>query len=278
MYLAAPDHMAYNIDRNDAEEPSLAEMVTKSLEILTHATSDSDQGFFLVIEGSRIDMAAHSNDPATHLQEVLVYNQVVEIVTKYVDARSDTIMISTSDHETGGFSLGKSFFEGVPEYLWRPEKLVSLKNSTIRLAADMIEARKTKRGNEYRNYIESTILQGWLKLGVKDYTFADVVYLSNTSKKIDLLDWYLGTMLSSRANLGWSSHGHSGVDVNLYAHGPDSNELRGNRENTEIRDFIVKFLGLQNSLESVANLLKSLKMRPWKGVPDLLSVFVDHAY
>jgi alkaline phosphatase len=53
-------HMSYEIDRNNDTEPSLLEMSEKALGILKAATADSDKGFFLMIEGSRIDMAAHS--------------------------------------------------------------------------------------------------------------------------------------------------------------------------------------------------------------------------
>lgn len=53
-------HMSYEIDRNPSIEPSLKEMSAKALSILSAATKDSDNGFFLMIEGSRIDMAAHS--------------------------------------------------------------------------------------------------------------------------------------------------------------------------------------------------------------------------
>ena len=52
--------MSYEIDRNNDTEPSLLEMSEKALGILKASTANSDKGFFLMIEGSRIDMAAHS--------------------------------------------------------------------------------------------------------------------------------------------------------------------------------------------------------------------------
>lgn len=52
--------MAYEIDRDSTKEPSLTEMSKKALDILYNATDDTEKGFFLMIEGSRIDMAAHS--------------------------------------------------------------------------------------------------------------------------------------------------------------------------------------------------------------------------
>ena len=52
--------MSYEIDRNPSEQPSLKEMVHKALAILDKQSRDAGKGFFLMIEGSRIDMAAHS--------------------------------------------------------------------------------------------------------------------------------------------------------------------------------------------------------------------------
>ncbi|KAJ2502465.1 vacuolar alkaline phosphatase, partial [Coemansia sp. RSA 2049] len=55
--------------------------------------------------------------------------------------------------------------------------------------------------------------------------------------------------------LGWATHGHSAVDVNLYAYGKDAHLLRGNHENTDIGDFIVKALGLD--LASVSSKIRA---------------------
>jgi alkaline phosphatase len=72
------------------------------------------------------------------------------------------------------------------------------------------------------------------------------------------LDYKIGEITSKRANLGWSTYGHSAVDVNLYAHGLNSEELAGNHENTEVGDFIVRQLGLD--LKSVTTQLKGMHL------------------
>lgn len=53
-------HMSYEIDRDPVHQPSLSEMTRKALDILEKHSRDNDKGFFLMIEGSRIDMAAHT--------------------------------------------------------------------------------------------------------------------------------------------------------------------------------------------------------------------------
>jgi alkaline phosphatase len=48
----------------------------------------------------------------------LAYQKTIELVKKYVDEHPDTIMISTSDHETGGLALARQETSAFPEYLW----------------------------------------------------------------------------------------------------------------------------------------------------------------
>jgi alkaline phosphatase len=59
MGLFASSMMAYEIDRNATVEPSLKEMARTALDIINHASRKNGKGFFIMIEGSRIDMAAH---------------------------------------------------------------------------------------------------------------------------------------------------------------------------------------------------------------------------
>ena len=118
MNLFAADHMNFEIDRNPAEQPHLKEMTAKALDILSHATKNSDKGFFIMIEGSRIDMAAHNNDPAAHVRDIFAYQETIEYVKSFVASRDDTVMISVSDHETGGLSVAVQLNETYPVYMW----------------------------------------------------------------------------------------------------------------------------------------------------------------
>ncbi|KAG5458059.1 MAG: alkaline-phosphatase-like protein [Olpidium bornovanus] len=112
------DHMSYEIDRNPNEEPSLKEMAAAALSMLQTAAVSIDKGFFVMIEGSRIDMAAHSNDPAAHVHDILQYQETIAFVKSWVDDHPGTVMISVSDHETGGLTLARQVSSAYPEYLW----------------------------------------------------------------------------------------------------------------------------------------------------------------
>lgn len=81
--------------------PSLAEMTTKAINILA---SDPD-GFFLMVEGAQIDLEAHDNDPIDVALETIAFIEAVDVVLDYASTHSNTIVIITADHETGGLTV-----------------------------------------------------------------------------------------------------------------------------------------------------------------------------
>ncbi|KAG0223555.1 hypothetical protein BGW42_005815, partial [Actinomortierella wolfii] len=251
------DHMNFNLDRENsetirAEEPSLNEMVQKALETLKAASRKTRTGFFLMIEGSRIDMAAHNNDPAAHVHEILQYHKVVQTVRDFVYMNPDTVMISTSDHETGGFTLGlQPDPHTYPDYMWRPEAIARSKRSTEVLIRELFEFGGSTK--ERRQFVKQSILAEGL--GVTDPTEEEIDYImSPENPPMEVLQ-YMGHIVSKRANLGWTTQGHTGVDVNLYAEGDRAEKLRGNHENTDIGDFIVDYLDL--NLKSITSRLNA---------------------
>ena len=81
--------------------PHLSEMVITALAILEHAP----EGFFLMVEGGRIDHAGHVNDIARNVFEVLEFDRAVEVAYTWAVSRTDTLIIVTADHETGGLNV-----------------------------------------------------------------------------------------------------------------------------------------------------------------------------
>lgn len=115
--------MDYEIDRlhpSAISQPSLLSMTTHALTHLSHPRSS--KGFFLMLEGARIDHAGHANDPIAHVSDILAYHKTVAYVTKWVQDQNEkgirTVMISVSDHETGGLALARQLTPTYPEYAW----------------------------------------------------------------------------------------------------------------------------------------------------------------
>jgi len=100
-HLADSDTMPYEIDRTEAQW-ALADYVDKGIELL-----ENDTGFFMMVEGGKIDWACHANDAATVIQEVSALDKAVaKAVDFYLEHPSETLILVTGDHETGGISLG----------------------------------------------------------------------------------------------------------------------------------------------------------------------------
>lgn len=81
--------------------PHLSEMVTTAVAFL----EDAPDGFFLMVEGGRIDHAGHANDIARNIFEVLEFDHAVEVAYAWTMSHTDTLIIVTADHETGGLDV-----------------------------------------------------------------------------------------------------------------------------------------------------------------------------
>ncbi len=95
--LFGKSHVAYGPDR-DSSIPNLGAMTEKALEIL----SANEKGFVIMIEGGRIDHAAHANDFPTTVQETLEFDAAVKVAMDFAKKDGNTSVVITADHETGG--------------------------------------------------------------------------------------------------------------------------------------------------------------------------------
>ncbi|MBN2323971.1 MAG: alkaline phosphatase [Spirochaetes bacterium] len=95
--------------------PELSEMTEKALAILDQ---DPD-GFFLLVEGGRIDHACHDNNIEYAIYETIEFEDAVDRVLEWMEGRSDTVLIITADHETGGLSVTSNNGQGeFPTVTW----------------------------------------------------------------------------------------------------------------------------------------------------------------
>lgn len=226
--LLAMDQLAYEVDRDTLAEPSLAEMTRKAIELLS---ADPD-GFFLMVEGSRIDHAAHGNDAAAHLHDILAYDAAVAEALAFARQDGQTLVVSTSDHETGGLTLGRAV-DGRSVYQWHPSVLARVRRST-----DAIVAALEDRGDTPPEAILRDLA------GVDDLTPEEQAGLQ--SALAGELSPYrvVNELIARRAVVGWTTGGHTAVDVNLYAFGPGSERLRGNHENDEVGRILADLMNL----------------------------------
>ena len=106
--------MSFEVTRFPTE-PSLTEMMARALEVV----EQNPGGFFLMVEGSRIDNAAHSNSFKEMIGDLLVFDEAVGLALEYAHNHPGTLVIVTADHETGGFGVTSGVPSGeVLNYGW----------------------------------------------------------------------------------------------------------------------------------------------------------------
>jgi alkaline phosphatase len=199
----------------------------KRLPILTKAAVrqlENDQGYFLLIEASQIDWAGHSNDMGSAMAEMHDLALTLEWLEQYIVKNPDSLLVLTADHSTGGLSIGAN-----GNYSWAPKWLKSLKASPAdigtqlitakdkgALASDLLGFELTKEEVESINGIESDNFRPFHKA--------------------------ISKILDNRSNTGWTTSGHTGVDVQIFAKGLGSERFRGHLDNTQIAHAMFELL------------------------------------
>jgi len=205
--LFSDTDIPYEVDRRNENDiyPSLDEMAQTAMKALSIATQDSEKGFFLMIEGSRIDHAGHANDPVAQVHEVLAYDKAFASVLEFLENDStEGIMVSTSDHETGGLATARQLHAAYPDYLWYPGVLVNASRSAERLSQEYFQYLVAHPNGNAKSYVESVLEEG---LGVYDYSDDEVKLLVEQPASSPYM---FADIVSRRAQTGWSTHGHSG--------------------------------------------------------------------
>lgn len=115
--LFSSEHMTYVADRAaDTTEPTLRDMTMAAIDLL----DDDPEGFLLVVEGARIDMASHGNDILRTMTETVAFDEAIEAVGEWSTQRDDATVLVTADHECGGLTpVGTAEAGEIPDVTWR---------------------------------------------------------------------------------------------------------------------------------------------------------------
>ncbi|MCX7709146.1 MAG: alkaline phosphatase [Clostridia bacterium] len=228
--MFAPDAMAYDFDRDASKEPSLAEMTRKAIDVLS---KDKD-GFFLMVEGSKVDWAAHANDPVGLVSDIMAFDAAVKVALDYAKKDGNTVVVSATDHGNGGITIGNTATTKTYDNDPLSKFMDQLKKA--KLTGEGIE----KKLNSDKSNIKEVVAEFY---GIIDLTAEEVDAIAKA--KAGSMNSVVGPMISKRANLGWTTGGHTGEDVVLYAYHPKNEyKLSGVIDNTDIAKYTAEVLGL----------------------------------
>ncbi|MDK2810801.1 MAG: alkaline phosphatase [Petroclostridium sp.] len=236
--MFSPTSLAYDFDRDPSKEPSLAEMTEKAIEVL----SKNPNGFFLMVEGSKVDWAAHANDPVGVVSDVLAFDAAVKVALDFAKSNKNTVVISVTDHGNGGISIGDA---GTTKgYDDAPLSMFIDPLKKAKLTGEGIE----KKLNADRSNIKEVMAEYF---GITDLTEDEIKKIKET--KAGSMNYTVGPMISRRAHIGWTTGGHTGEDVVLYIYSPNGDRLTGVVDNTDIAKYMARMMGV--NLDEATNKL-----------------------
>ena len=242
--------LRYAIDQTDQDIP-LKDFVSKAVELL-----DNDKGFFIMCEEGKIDWAAHENDGATAVKNVISLSKSVDAAMEFYKKHpNETLIIITADHETGGFALGSALTKYDSDLkLLRFQKMSAQSFSS--LADSLFSIRRNQNLEFAMQLVEDYFgLGGVSGISLTEYEkqlLEDAYFVSAGKLELGYDEEYvlyggyhpLATtatrILNNRAGLSWTTWSHTAISVPVFAIGEGSELFDGYYDNTDIPKKIAK--------------------------------------
>ncbi len=253
--------LPYAMDMTE-KDITLPQFTEKAIEML-----DNPEGFFLMVEGGKIDWACHANDAAAFIHNTVSFDQSIAKAVEFARKHpKETLIVVTGDHECGGLTLG---FAGT-KYSSHYDALQAQDVSFQKFSDEVVKLWKEEHGDKasFEDF-QPTIthffgleFDGDTKKNpkaVKDYQLAmlkDAYTRTMKGEEIkdpELYNLYGGYdpltvtithVLNNNAGIGWTSFKHTGVPVATSAMGVGATSFNGYYDNIDIAYKIMSVMGM----------------------------------
>jgi alkaline phosphatase len=224
--------MDFEIDRDSSREPTTADMAAAALKALTRS---SPNGFVLLVENENIDTAGHHNDTAALMRALWAFDDAVKIALEFQRRHPDTLVIVTSDHETGGFSPTYALkdlrtMSGSNRFYSGDEHLRMLERTTMsfNMAKEKLGANPT---GEALDRLVARHFPGFRL----DPDLRELILAGKTDERNFAYSPHnaLGRMIARQTGYYWGTSGHTPQPVVVGAIGPGAHLFRGYQDNTD---------------------------------------------
>ncbi len=254
--------MQYEVDRQrlvseGVDSLSLAEMTQKGIDVL-----ENENGFFMMVEGGKIDWSCHANDAKTSIMETLAFSDAVQVAVNFANAHPDeTLIVVTGDHETGGLTIGFATTAYETHFNYLAAQNISFNDFDTQIAA------MRENGNTFEEAL--AIIEASYGLTAT----ADQALTLDSSELLKLKDAYTLSMLpkgqraigademlayggyeplsmavshilNNKAGVAFTSYSHTGLQIPVYAMGVGAEQFSGSYDNTDIFKKTMAIMGL----------------------------------
>ncbi len=265
--------LPYAMDQRE-QDISLSEFTAKGIELL-----DNENGFFIMVEGGKIDWACHANDGVAAIHDTLEFEKALQKAYAFYEQHpEETLILATGDHECGGMTLG---FAGT-KYATHFDVLSNQKISFQKFSQEIIpEFQKQSQGFEQ---VQSVITKGFgLKFQgdpkdhmvlkpheVKKIKKAYERSMAGSQERSDNEETYLlyggydplsvtlTHILNQKAGIGWTSYKHTGVPVTTSAVGVGAEKFNGAYDNTDLGLRVMEIMGFEPRVHYASDAQKVL--------------------
>ena len=271
----------YDLDRPD-DHISLAEFTKKGIELLSNSCKKSswwghwgrhnngcDKGFFMMVEGGKIDWANHANDARAAIDDIIAFDDAIkEALEFYKKHPAETLIVVTSDHECGGVSLGFANMEYETDLQLLDGQTKSY-DEFDKIIAEYLAGSPSEDidGSAMENMIldgfglvfddlnewEQDLLEDaydFLRNKPGDYSVANYPEESLLYGYYNPLSVTCTHVLNRRAGIAFTSYYHTGVPVPVMAKGFGSQLFGGFYDNTDVARKIAQAMGVYRELKN----------------------------
>lgn len=240
----ASDCLPYALDRKE-DDLTLKQITESAIDFLM---KDNKKGFFLMVEGGKIDWACHNNDPATAFAETVDMDQAISVAYEFYKKHpKETLIVVSADHETGGLGLGTG------TYTLNLRVLSHQQQSLDALSRLITDLRRQETSWEQVKALLAERMGFWDELSLtweQEKALRDAYETSFVKHKVEFketlysktepLAVVANEVMCEIAHLGWTSGSHTAEYVPVYAVGAGSELFMGKMDNTDIPKRIAK--------------------------------------
>jgi alkaline phosphatase len=227
--LLAHGHLPFQLDERDRPAAERSPSLRRLTEIALASLGRDGRSFFLLVEGARIDHAAHDFDAAGVAAEISALDDAVGAVLAFQRRRPDTLVVLTADHATGGLAINEFV-----DWASLERQRMSVQAMTRMLCAG--------NGAEAQAAVRAAS-------GFPDLALDAAAICASAQDAVKVLA--VGRAIAERNGITWvprvdlsrgATHGHTGEDVPLYAGGPGAARFAGVLDNTDVARRIADLL------------------------------------